>query len=177
MSTTTTRARLDCEALEPRENPSGSASAFVSNGIVFVYGDAANNRVQIEHTAAGDVFVHGFDDTLVNGQSSVYLGRGVPLGVRLALSGGNDRAEMIGLVTSGDVRFDMGTGSDQALILGCSADRSIEVYGQDGDDDTYLSRVQADFVILDGGSGFDVVHADNTFTWNGVWSFNNERAW
>jgi hypothetical protein len=177
MSTNLTAPRLNCEVLEPRDNPSGNVSVFVSGGIIFIAGDAANNRVQLEHTSSGDLFVHGFDNTLVNGQTSIYLGRGIPNGVRLDLGAGNDRAEMIGLVTAGSVRFDMGTGNDQAVVLGASARESIEIYAQDGDDDTYLSRIDANYVILDGGNGFDTVHADNMFTRNGLFVFNSERPW
>ena len=166
---------LNCETLEDRDNPSGNVSVFVSGGIIFANGDAANNRINIQQNSSGDVYISGLDNTTVNGQSALYLGRGVPNGVRINLGDGNDRAEIVGLAMNGSARLDMGNGNDQAIILGTTARESIEIYGDDGDDDTYLSGITAAYVILDGGNGYDTVHADNTFTQNGVFVFNSER--
>jgi hypothetical protein len=172
-----TTPRLNCEVLEPRDNPAGNVSVAISGGVIIVAGDAFNNRINLSQDSVGNVFITGLDNTTVNGQSSLFLGRGIPNGVRIDLAGGNDRAEVVGLVTFGDLIVGGNVGNDQTIILSTAAQFSVQVHGQDGDDDTYLSNISADIVWLDGGNGFDVAHADNIFTNRGIWVWNHERLW
>jgi len=165
--------RLNCEQLETRENPDGNVSVSIINGGIVIVGDAASNWVSLQQNAFGDVFVFGFGNTLVNGQTAIFLGRGIPGDVQIFLGDGNDRTEVIG-VRAASVLIASGTGFDQNLVLNTATIGGIGVLSGDQDDITFLSVVSASHIILDGGFGFDRFHVDNTFTRNGLFLFNQE---
>jgi hypothetical protein len=165
---------LNCESLEERDNPSGNVSVVVSNNFVFIQGDAFNNSIRVQQDGFGNLLVVSLDDTRVNGQSSIFVGRGSPNGVQISMGAGNDRVEVTGLATFGSLIVGGGAGNDQIVIANTTASNSVEVYGRDGNDITFLTNVFANFMVMDGGNGTDALHFDNTFAPNGFVVLNTE---
>ena len=95
--------RLNCESLESRENPDGNVAVAVSNGSIFVQGDDFANHVQIVQDRGGNLFAVGINNTTVNGQGVIFLGRFTPNNVSINGAGGNDTLQVFGVVASGTV--------------------------------------------------------------------------
>jgi hypothetical protein len=156
--TTTHRpaARLGCEPLEQRENPAGNVTAFLSGGTLVALGDAADNAVGIQQTAAGDIWMIGLNGTTVNGRSVVFVGRGFLTGVNVQMNGGNDFVELFNLFVGGDIAVQGGTGND-TIRLAALTGRNIAVDAGAGDDAVGTQGVVAtSSVFLNGNLGFDV---------------------
>lgn len=170
----TNRARLNCESLEARDNPSGNVQVFVSGGLIQLYGDEASNRVRIEQDQFGDVYAYGLDNTTVNGVEGVYLGRGIPDRVDAVMGGGNDRTEVVGMAIGGDLNIDGGTGNDSSIVFNSSVAGSLRMYGSEGNDENILTYVQTTHLLVDGGPGFDGYHIDNTAVYGLIFMQNNE---
>jgi hypothetical protein len=174
MNTKPTAPRMNCEQLEARDNPAGNVTAFVSGGSVFLIGDFLDNQVHLQRDASGNLFAIGFPGTTVNGQSSVFLGNGIPNDVHIDMGAGNDHAGVDGLVAFGHLVILDGEGHDGASVTNTSVGRSIQIYGQGGFDNTFVSNVSARFIWLDSGVGIDAIHVDNAFAPGGVFVWNAE---
>lgn len=154
--------RLSCEQLESRENPAGNITAVIAgDGALYITGDAADNVASIQQSFDGDLWVFGRNGTLVNGQSSVYLGRGFVTGVSLVTGAGNDLIEIINLRTTGGIGALMGNENDSVAMYGVEA-RYVHLMMQGGDDIIVLDGVYArDVAVMDGGDGHDIIDYRN----------------
>lgn len=169
----TSAPRMSCEMLESRDNPSGNVSVWVSNGAIFIAGDAGDNAMSFVMAPNGDLYAFGYGTT-VNGQASVYLGNGIPNGMVVDMAGGNDAIEIFGLTTPGPVYVNGGVGNDALGLFGIDAG-SISVNGSYDNDNIYVSGVQSQgATVLDGAIGVDGVFADNFAGYGGFFVENAE---
>ncbi|MCI0700140.1 MAG: hypothetical protein L0241_03525 [Planctomycetia bacterium] len=167
--------RLGCEQLEARENPDGNVAVAVSGGVIFVAGDAFNNRVVINQDVFGNVFATGLNNTTVNGVTQIFLGRGIPNRLIMDMGAGNDRTEVLDMTVFGHIEILGGLGDDSTFLLRNRAGGVVAVNGTSGNDETWISGVNAALVVAEGDVGFDRVHIDNAFTTHGVFIFNHEQ--
>jgi hypothetical protein len=158
--TTRTRARLGCESLEARENPSGNVA--VSFGEVLqLRGDAADNDVRITQSN-GVITVEGLNGTTVNGRA-VLRSSALPEKVDVKLSGGNDRLITNGLRAAVDMNIEMDQGHDRVILRNTSAGVNLSVKMGNGQDTVTADGVRTggDFFI-DTEAGPSVVNVANT---------------
>lgn len=150
--------RLSCDRLETRENPAGNVTALIGgDGALYLRGDAADNLVSVQQSAQGDLFVFGRSGTLVNGQPSVYLGRGFVSGVSIVADAGNDLFEIINLRTNGGIGVLAGDENDGVALYGVECGW-LNLLMQGGDDIVVTDGVfAASSANVDGGSGFDTI--------------------
>jgi hypothetical protein len=153
-------AHLNLEQLEARDTPSGNVSAFVSGNDLYVIGDGnlAGNQVQISQDTYGNVIVAGLYGTLVNGQSAVIVGTGVPNRVSVQFGGtGPDYVELVTL-TANSVDVATGAGNDGIVMLGVNANWVSADAGA-GDDGVDLRGVSSWYgTSVSGGDGFDTLY-------------------
>lgn len=174
MTTYQPRTRLGCEALEARDTPAGDVSVALFNGALYLTGDAAANRVHVEQDTVGDIYVVGLDGTSVNGQPAVYAGRGPVSGFFADFGEGEDYLELVGLV-AGSVHVHGGNGGDGLYLFNVRSDGDIVVSGDAGNDTLYTTGTLArNGFVIDGGSSFDVWHADNSGGLAGTFIVNVE---
>lgn len=110
---TARRPRLALNPLERRDTPAGSVAAAFSGGVLTLYGDAADNTIQIGATNDGtgaDVVLSG-DDTQITGGSEFEGVRSI----RVFLRGGDDAVSAdpaAPFVLAGSALFDLGDGNN-----------------------------------------------------------------
>lgn len=152
------KTRLGCERLETRENPAGNVTAAIlPDGMLYIEGDINANVISVQQNAAGDLFVFGRGSTTVNGQTGVYLGRGIPSSVLIRTGDGNDTVEMIGVRTTGWLAVETGAGDDGMALYGCQAG-ALALKGNSGNDLIYTDGVYVqNYAEVDGGAGTDTV--------------------
>ena len=165
------RTFLGCERLESREVPAGNVIAFLRGPDLIVAGDAANNLFSIQQNGNGDLVIHGVAGTTINGQSSVFLGRGVLNNVFVDSGAGQDLVEMIG-VNAGGIGVALGHENDGVALYGvmCGA---LQLLGQGGDDIFVTDGVWvAQWAELHGGPGNDIIDFRSLGIWtNGFIAF------
>lgn len=151
-------ARLACESLEHRDNPAGNvAVGLAGDGVLWVIGDALPNQVSIQQSSAGDIFVFGLNDTLVNGQTGVYVGNGILSGMNVQMGAGDDVVDVAGIYTTGWIYMTAGDENDGIVMQGVTAD-VVWLEAQGGNDAVALNGVVAmSGAVVDGGTGFDAV--------------------
>jgi hypothetical protein len=159
----TDRNRLGVELLEARDNPAGNVSAVLSNGAIYLTGDALGNELSIAPNAAGELTITGLNGTTVNGQESISVRAGAQVSyISARLGDGNDSISISNVTTSSGIAVDGGNGND-AVTLSNVSTGSVSVGGGAGDDSVTFNTVSASFgVKVMGGTGTD------TFTNNGT---------
>lgn len=127
------------------------------DGILYLRGDAADNRFSIQRDTFGDVFVYGVGGTRINGQAFVHFGRGVLNGVQVVSDAGNDLVEFVNIHTAGLISVQAGNENDGVALYNVSAGgMSLRMEG--GDDIFVTDSVWVNgLAVLDGGSGFDTI--------------------
>lgn len=150
--------RLGCERLEARENPAGNViTTILPDGVLYIRGDALDNRVSVQQYANGDLFAYGVAGTTVNGQSVVYLGNGYPTGVAFVMDAGNDLLEMIGVRTGGGIWGQMGNENDGLALYNVMAG-ALQPMMEGGDDVVVTDSVYVSgYCEINGGTGFDTI--------------------
>jgi hypothetical protein len=138
--------------------PTGNVAAWIgSDGALYLRGDAAANLVSVQQNAAGDLYIFGRGGNTVNGQASVYLGRGFVSGVSIVADDGNDLFEIIGLRTAGGIGVLAGNENDSVALYGVECGW-LNLVMQGGDDVVVSDGVYAaSGANIDGGTGFDTV--------------------
>jgi signal peptidase I len=149
--------RFGVERLESRENPAGNVVASLTNGVLFLRGDVADNLMSVQQDQYGDNFVYGVSNTTINGLNYIYLGRGNLAGVQVVSDDGNDLVEMVNIHTTGAITFQAGNENDGVALYGVSAG-SMNLSMEGGDDIFVTDNVYVNGVAtLDGGTGFDTI--------------------
>jgi hypothetical protein len=171
------RPALECERLETRDVPAGNVTAILSGGTLVLAGDTAENQFGVQQNALGDIVVFGLGETTVNGQASVFVGRGVLVALAADLGDGRDHFEVSGLFVSSDIVIHGGNGGDLIALGNVGAGRNIEVYsGEQGDTVSVSGAIAGNVLWLDGGNDFDLLHADNSGGVNGTFAWNFEQG-
>lgn len=130
---------------------------LAGDGILYLRGDAADNKFSIQQYANGDLFVYGVGGTRINGQSYIYVGRTGLNGVQVLADAGNDLVEMINIHTPGLISVQAGNENDGVALYNVSAGgMSLRMEG--GDDTFVTDGVWVNGLAwLDGGSGYDTI--------------------
>jgi hypothetical protein len=174
-ATTDRTARPQLEQLERRDTPAGNVSLSPFGGGLLLVGDAADNQLGVFQNASLDLVVYGLHGTTINGQSSVYVGRGIPAGLFVGLGNGKDHFEVFGLVT-GNISINGGNDGDLISLANTWAAGNIGVVGGEGGDSIYLSGVFAGNVLgLDAANGHDFLRFHNSGGFNGTFAINFEQ--
>lgn len=149
--------RPSLDRLESRENPAGNVIASLSNNVLFLRGDAADNLFSVQQDQYGDNFVYGVSNTTINGLNYIYLGRGNLNGIQIVSDAGNDLAEIVNIHAAGAITMQAGNENDGIAIYGTSAG-SMNLSMEGGDDIFVTDNVYVNgLATLDGGSGFDTI--------------------
>jgi hypothetical protein len=134
-------ARRCCfESLESRQLMAGNVLVSVRAGHLSVYCDDANNEIEITGTAVpGQFQIRGLDGTTtVNGSLMPTVMGGVIGRIDVRLHGGNDRLQIFGFSTNGDLWVSGGTGDDRMFVgAGSLVNRvgvNLQVEGFSGND-------------------------------------------
>jgi hypothetical protein len=173
------RARLGCEALEARENPSGNMAAFFSaGGVLNVFGDASDNAVSIQQNGLGDTIIYGVNGTTINGLSAIYVGRGALGGLHVEGGFGNDLVEVMGMQTPGDIVIGTGAGNDGIHVNGVVV-RALGIDAGIGNDTVTVGNVYlSSFAWISGGGpgDYDIFVNQGIYRpyWAPVWVVNFE---
>ncbi len=151
--------RLEFECLESRRVLAGNVQALVSQDVMVVIGDAADNQIEISQASNGGFVVTGLNTT-VNGSSDPVVINGGFRHMTVVMHDGNDEV----FVNSVDVRsnftFRGGFGNDRLQTRGLRA-YHFHAEGQGGDDVFDLTQAidQSSYLYL--GVGDDVVSVEN----------------
>jgi hypothetical protein len=179
------------EALEARENPSGNVDASLSaGGVLKLTGDALDNDIQIQLTAAGAV-ITGQNGTTITANGSVGGAATLTGSVRSVIASmkdGNDRVAIdsaLGFALDGNATFHLGDGNN-TLVLDTAGvldiDGHLKVRAGDGLDDVSIqggvnssigksinvalggggSVVSIDDVSIDGAAGLKIAAGAGT---------------
>jgi hypothetical protein len=144
----TTALRL--EALKARENPARNVSAAMSGNQLVISGDASDNWFSLQQDWPGNTIVYGLNNTLINGQTALYLGRWRLSNVYINTWGGNDAVHLAGVGASSCLYTSLRDGSD-ALQMVNGGGTYLAVDGQDGNDTIALAGVGGFDVLQDRG--------------------------
>jgi hypothetical protein len=156
-------AKLSCEALEARENPSGNVTATLLGGTLIVNGDVSDNQFSIQQDAAGNMFIFGLNGTLINGVSTLFVGRGILTNLFINTWEGNDAVHIAGVGVFGSMFVTLGAGNDQLLMVNSGA-TFLAIDGGDGNDAMALQGVVGFFAVdVTGGPGIDVLQNRGIF--------------
>jgi len=167
------RAFLNVEQLETREVPAGNVTATLSGGALFLAGDQFSNQVSVQQNSLGDIVILGRNGTTINGQPSVYAGRGIPGAFAADMGAGDDHLEVLG-VFAGAITLQGGLGNDSLVLGNVGAAGNIELYGGEQNDNIVLEGVWAhDTLWADGNNGSDGLRYNSSggFVSNFVWNF------
>ena len=152
--------------LEKRILLSGNALVNVNGGNVTIFGDSANNTIELT-VIGNNVVVRGLEGTTINGaESSLIVAEGATSlngSVFAALLDGNDTFLLSRDVTiNGGLVVDAGSGNDNVGATSATISGSVEVHGREGDNQVSFSDTTVDGRLwIKTGSGADVVHLDN----------------
>ena len=113
--------KLEYSKLEERKMLAGNVRVAVSDGAVFLRGDAENNQVEIlgEFTPA-EIVVRGVDGTTINGRDEIVisgLDAQLPNGIRAHLGQGDDFIRIEQVKVGGSNRVFGGTGDDSIAFF------------------------------------------------------------
>ena len=163
----TKRTCLNCEALETRENPDGNVSLSVVGGSIFMQGDGVGNHIQLSQGPLGNNIVTGLNNTTINGQTTINLGRFIPINVFIHGDGGADRIEVANMRIAGTLTIIPGDENDRVDITNVSA--SVVNINMGAGNDTLVVNglIARSALMLDGGSGYDLLHLSNVFAGSG----------
>jgi hypothetical protein len=151
------------EALEARENPAGNVTGVMSGNQLVLSGDASDNWFGLQQDWLGNTIVYGLNNTLINGQTALYLGRWRLSDVYINTWGGNDAVHMAGVGASSCLYTSLRDGSD-ALQMVNSGGTYLAVDGQDGNDTIAPIGVVGFYAVdVTGGTGFDVLQDRGIF--------------
>lgn len=133
------RPRLQLEALEHRDNPAGTVTSTLVNGVLTITGDDAANQIEIVFppvSSGGGVSISALDGETLNGEGF----SGVIKSIIIDMGGGNDRITTsfnsdVNIGT-GLIKIDMGDGDNvfdwsNMSSINCGA---LTYIGGDGDD-------------------------------------------
>ena len=148
MNKTSTARRLQVETLENRELMAGNVNVSMSNGNLFITGDANPNHVQVRQSSPGVYSISGVmlggSATKINGYNGV-TASGVTGNVSVSLGGGSDQLDF----GTGDARqinvpgtltIDMGTGNDWTYVRDVKTGGNLTVYTGTGQDRTHINN-------------------------------------
>lgn len=116
------RMSLNCEQLEPRENPSNVTVVYNSAHNLIITGDNGNNVFILEENLAGDYYVTAGTGTTVNGSSFVQLGVIHPVIIEIADGNGDDHMAVYGVHPSYILGVRTGNGNDFVNLSGVTTD-------------------------------------------------------
>lgn len=116
------RLPLNIEKLESRLPLAGNVSAFMSGGVLNIYGDGADNLISIESFAPGVVQVRGYADNTLVPTSVNQAPNGLKLfydvtALTIDMGAGNDFLRVTNLYIRNEVTIKLGSGADR-LITG-----------------------------------------------------------
>lgn len=127
--------RPSLQILEERTTPAGNVAAAVFDGILYIAGDAAANRISVVGAGGSGATVAALDaDTTINGQSGPVSFGGIFKGYHIVAGAGDDAIQLNGLRARDTVNLDAGSGDDTVQMTGVSAGKGSIVFGGDGDD-------------------------------------------
>ena len=152
-------SRLEIESLEPRYLLSGNVEVNLTDGLLHIDGDTADNAVEISFISPQEISVKGID-TLLNGQSGELKFR-IESNSTLFFEGedGDDRINFKGPGDwTGNFLFRTGAGNDEVLI----GDVNISGWGlistSSGNDSLGFKATKfSKHLILETGTGDDLV--------------------
>jgi hypothetical protein len=138
---TTRRILPGLERLEDRTVPAGNVSTFLSDGDLFVYGDAAANGIMISQWDEDTVLVSSWDGTTtINGTPGPAIF--------------ND--------FDGDVFVSTGAGPDSLSLIGLEVDGTLDIRTGAGNDSVWLTAVTSDRFMIKAGTGFDILNRNGS---------------
>ena len=134
--------KLEYSKLEDRKMLTGDVRVAVSDGSVFLRGDAENNQVEVVGDFfASEVIVRGIDGTTINGRSEfVVPGRTIPNGLRAHLGQGDDFIRVEAVNLEGVSRIFGGRGDDSVGLLNVTFD-DLVIQTFTGDDSVSIDRI------------------------------------
>jgi hypothetical protein len=146
---------------------SGNVTVVFDGSDLVITGDNAANDVQVFYDGV-DVVVRGLNGTTINGAAGDFVAAAatntLPDSVNVNLGKGNDLFYMSdGVVVTDDVHVESGKGNDKTVLFDLNVGGNIVIglpfgLGDDpGNDAVLLESVTATTVIVDTGSGHDVV--------------------
>jgi hypothetical protein len=168
------RARLGCESLEARDNPAGNVTATLSDGWLIVNGDSNDNLISVQQNQAGDIIVYGYNGTLVNGLSAVYIGTFRLNGLLINMGDGNDYADAAGVLVNVNLGINGGNGNDTLALYSAGGNNDVWLDCRDGNDVASVNNAFAGRdLYLSGGFGFDTLDYNGATVGNSVvhWGF------
>jgi len=158
--------RVRLELLEERFVPAGNVAVDYSNGHLALYGDSANNSVEIALGAANTVVVRGLDGTRINGRLSapfVVTARNGLGSLEINMNGGDDSAVLTGLQVRRNFDYDGGRGKDVLTLRRVDISAGVNISSDNGDDTVNLENVRiGGDLFIDTGSGNDSVSLRNS---------------
>jgi hypothetical protein len=156
-------AKLSCEALEARENPAGNVTATLLGSTLIINGDSFDNQFSVQQDAAANIFIFGLNGTLINGQTTLFVGRGILTNLFINAWQGNDAVHVAGVGTFGSLFVSLGDENDQLLMVNSGAP-FLAIDAQGGNDAVALSGVVGFFAVdVTGGTGTDVLQDRGIF--------------
>lgn len=150
------------ECLEPRLAPAGVVVLTLSNGVLTMTGDTADNDFQITDAGGGMWSVAGLDagsttQFRLNGGallSTVTLA--APTTVKATLGAGNDAMNLTGLHLAGALTINGNDGNDALLLSGTTVNGAVLIDTGAGNDDVDLTSAHlASTVTVGMGAGAD----------------------
>jgi len=135
---------VQIEALEPRLAPAGIVTVTLSGGVLTLTGDNLDNNIKISSPSAN---IWQLDDANAGQEGNVatlFRIAGKPdsasvqlptfAGLKVVLNGGNDKVDIVNLLTNGAVTLLGGDGNDDIFLSG-TYNGAINVDSGNGDDD------------------------------------------
>jgi hypothetical protein len=125
------------ERLEGRIAPAGIITVELTNGILTLTGDGADNSVSVEGGLTNQIRVTGMTGTTLNNATDTELGFDLPAGglrgINVDLNAGGDTLSLTNLKTRLDIDIDLGNGNNAANLFGLNA-RNLVIAGGSGSD-------------------------------------------
>lgn len=179
------RRALDLEQLQQRDLLAGNVSAFVDRGTLIVNGDIGDNELRITQVGKDMVQLTSMSSpTTINNQLSVATFK-VTKGMIFNMGGGNDVLQFDGITMKqkndlvvnmgvGDdnlqfnnvnvtrIRAMLGQGHDSATVTNSKVSRSLNIFGETGDEQFTLSNSKfGDKSVIDGNAGANFLNQSN----------------
>lgn len=147
------------EPLEARIAPAGVVNVTLTDGVLTITGDGADNRVEVSSVIGNQVLVAGLNGTLLNGASASLLFEVPAKGlasITAELGAGNDDFTLRDLLVKGDVTVTDGDGGISMQMRDLNA-RNFTLSGSDATDSLSSGgmMLRGNFTLeLGGGTNF-----------------------
>ena len=151
-----------CEALEDRIVPAGNVSAFVSGGVLHIWGDSQANQVWVAGIGDNSAVVATLDGTNINGVHVAQRFDGILFAYDIHLQGGDDFLYVTGVSGKAGLFVDTGEGNDGVAVDNCCIGGLTVITTGNGDDTVSIGMGKEFASTFNLGAGDDHMNIAGT---------------